>query len=73
MAETFRSERQNVGDFIAALDSNPLHNTTKTQANAWIDANVTDLASAKMALKIFAEYIIIIDHALPYLIKKPKA
>ena len=72
MAETFRSDRQQVGDLRAALNANPLHGATQAQADAWIDANVTTIAGARAALKILAEYIIILDHALPYLINKAK-
>jgi hypothetical protein len=35
----------------AAAASNPLNNLTLAQALTWIDSNLTDLASAKVALK----------------------
>ncbi len=35
----------------AAAGSNPLDKITLAQALTWVDANVTDLASAKVALK----------------------
>jgi len=73
MTETFRSDRQKVADFLAMLDSNPLHDATKAQTETWLDNNVIADPSVKTALKVLAEYIILIDHALPYLIKKPKA
>jgi hypothetical protein len=38
--------------------SSPFKGLTPTQAEAWIDANVTDLASAKVALKKVARAIL---------------
>lgn len=39
--------------------ANPLDGLTVTQALAWIDANVTDLATAKTALKQMVKVIFI--------------
>lgn len=39
--------------------ANPLDNLTVTQALAWIDANVTDLASARTALKQMVKVVFI--------------
>ena len=37
------------------LRKHQVFNATPTQVDAWIDANVTDLASAKEALKLIAK------------------
>lgn len=41
--------------------SNPLAGLTVTQALAWIDNNVTDLATARTALKQMAKVLFILD------------
>lgn len=40
------------------LSSNPLSNITLVQAEAWIESNVTDLASAKVAMKKLVKLIL---------------
>lgn len=51
------------GDAVRAAQTqagaNPLENLTVTQALAWIDANVTDLASARTGMKHIVKYLFI--------------
>lgn len=53
----------NAGDAVRAAQTqagaNPLENLTVTQALAWIDANVTDLASARTGMKHIVKYLFI--------------
>ena len=53
----------NTGDSIRTAQTqagaNPLDNLTVTQALAWIDANVTDLASARTGMKHMVKYLFI--------------
>lgn len=53
----------NTGDAVRAAQTqagaNPLDNLTVTQALAWIDANVTDLASARTGMKHMVKYLFI--------------
>lgn len=42
---------------VTQAGANPLNGITVTQALTWIDANVTDLASAKVALKHMVKVI----------------
>jgi len=53
----------NTGDAIRTAQTqagaNPLENLTVTQALAWIDANVTDLASARTGMKHMVKYLFI--------------
>ena len=44
--------------------TNPLDNLTLPQATAWIDANVTDLPSARTALKNLVKLILILRNDL---------
>jgi hypothetical protein len=43
-----------------AVGSNPIDNLTMAQALAWVDANVTDLPSARNALKHLVKLILIL-------------
>ncbi len=51
------------GDAVRAAQTqagaNPLNGLTVTQALAWIDSNVTDLASARTALKQIVKVVFI--------------
>ena len=47
-----------------AAGTNPLDNLTMAQALAWIDANVTDLPSARNALKHLVKLILILRNDL---------
>ncbi len=47
-----------------AAGANPLDNLTMVQALAWIDANVTDLPSARNALKHLVKLILILRNDL---------
>lgn len=53
----------NTGNAIRTAQSqagaNPLDGLTVTQALAWIDANVTDLASARTGMKHMVKYLFI--------------
>lgn len=44
----------------SAAGTNPLDNLTMAQALAWVDANVTDLPSARNALKHLLKIILIL-------------
>lgn len=56
------------GDEIRAAEqqagANPIAGMTLTQALAWIDANVTNLATAIVALKHVTRYLFVVERRL---------
>lgn len=49
----------------ATLQGGVLANLTPDQADAWIDANVTSIATARTALKVLARLILVLRDSRP--------
>jgi hypothetical protein len=66
MAEQVSNRIQTAREALAE-NSNPLNGKTPAQADAYIEANVTNLATAKIALKLIVRLLMLIFRRLDVL------
>lgn len=70
MAVTYQRPKKFLARLRAAVATNPLRGKTPDQVEAYIESNVTDLASAKDTLKTMGRVLALHDALITELLKR---